>query len=64
VTPGAKAYLGDAVYVEFDGGALVLTTEDGIRETNRIVLEPQVYGALEQYVQRLRENDRTQTQET
>jgi len=48
-----KAYLGDAVYVDFDGYALVLTTEDGIRETNRVVLEPQIYRALVAYVERL-----------
>jgi len=45
-----KAYLGDAVYADFDGSNLVLTTEDGIRETNRICLEPAVYKALTQYV--------------
>ena len=48
-----KAYLGDAVYVDFDGFALWLTTEDGIRETNRICLEPEVYRALTEYVARL-----------
>jgi len=50
---GQKAYLGDAVYVEFDGFALVLTTEDGIEATNRIVLEHAVYSALVQYVEHL-----------
>lgn len=49
-----KAYLGDAVYADFDGFAVVLTTEDGIRATNRIVLEPEVVQALEAYVARLR----------
>lgn len=38
-----KCYLGDAVYVERDElGAVVLTTSNGIRDTNRIVLEPEV----------------------
>ncbi len=42
-----KVYLGDAVYAETDRfGALVLTTEDGIRATNRIVLEPEALRAL------------------
>jgi len=50
-----KAYLGDAVYVDFDGFALWLTTEDGLRETNRICLEPEVYRALTEYVARLKE---------
>lgn len=41
-----KAYLGDGVYVEWDGFSFILTTEDGARVTNRIVLEPEVYAAL------------------
>jgi hypothetical protein len=51
---GQKAYLGDGVYVEFDGYALVLTTEDGIRATNTIVLEPEVCDALTAYVASLK----------
>jgi hypothetical protein len=48
-----KEYLGDAVYAQFDRfGALVLTTEDGISVTNRIILEPEVLAALEDYVRR------------
>ena len=54
-TRETKAYLGDAVYVDFDGFALWLTTEDGIRETNRICLEPELYRALTEYVARLTE---------
>ena len=49
-----KRYLGDAVYVDFDGYGLVLTTEDGVSETNRIVLEPEIYYALVAYVQELK----------
>ena len=48
-----KEYLGDAVYVErneFDD--LVLTTENGIQITNRVVLEPVVYRAFEDFVRR------------
>lgn len=38
-----KEYLGDGVYVERDEfGNLIVTTEDGIRATNRIVMEPEV----------------------
>lgn len=50
-----KSYLGDAVYVEVldGGGSLLLTTENGIRVTNSIVLEPQVFQALLMYVDRL-----------
>jgi hypothetical protein len=47
----SKAYLGDAVMVEFDGYGLWLTTEDG--NNQRIYLEPAVYHALTRYVGRL-----------
>lgn len=50
-----KVYLGDAVYADHDGFALVLTTENGYKATNRIVLEPEVLGALEEYIKRLKE---------
>ncbi len=52
--PGDKTYLGDGAYVEYDGYALVLTTENGIEVTNRIVLEPNVYHSLVEYVARLK----------
>ena len=39
-------YLGDAVYVDEDGDARSVTTEDGARITNRIVLEPAVWRGL------------------
>jgi len=50
----AKHYLGDGVFAEFDPATLntILTTEDGIRVTNRIVLEAEVLDALGSYVQR------------
>jgi hypothetical protein len=47
-----KRYLGDGVYAEVNQcGQLVLTTEDGIRETNTIYLEPEVLRALFEYAQ-------------
>jgi hypothetical protein len=50
-----KEYIGDAVYARFYSyGALVLTTEDGIRATNTIVLEPEVLEALLGYLERLK----------
>lgn len=49
-----KTYLGDGAYVDFDGYALELTTDDGEGTTNRIVLEPEVYAALVRYVDALR----------
>lgn len=44
-----KRYIGDGVYLDFDGFAYILTTEDGLRVTNRIVLEPQVIEAFDEY---------------
>ena len=38
-----KEYLGDGVYADLKDGQIILTTENGISETNRIVLEPEVY---------------------
>lgn len=52
-----KAYLGDGAYVDFDGYALILTAENGIEATDRIVLEPEVYHALVEYVARLKAED-------
>ena len=48
-----KTYLGDGCYVAFDGFALWLTAEDGIRATDTICLEPQVYKHLTAFVKRL-----------
>lgn len=46
-----KIYLGDAVYAEFDGYGIMLTTEDSYRADNRIYLEPDVYRALVAFVE-------------
>lgn len=51
--PG-KRYLGDGAYVAFDGCAFVLTAENGITATDRIVLEPEVFHALTQFVDDVR----------
>jgi len=48
-----KQYLGDGVYVDWWEGGLVLTTENGIEQTNAIYLEPEVYAALQAFVTRL-----------
>lgn len=48
-----KAYLGDGVCADFDGLNVILTTEDGVRATNTIVLEPEVRRALDEYRDRL-----------
>jgi len=45
-----KKYLGDGVYVDYDGFNVVLTTENGVEEGNRIVLEPSVKSELNRYI--------------
>lgn len=45
-----KLYLGDGVYVDVERGMIKLTTSDGVRDTNTIYLEVEVWGALERYV--------------
>ena len=54
-----RIYLGDGVYAVHDGFALTLTTENGIRVTNEIVLEPEVVVALLAWIQVIREVDKT-----
>lgn len=50
-----KEYLGDGVYAAWTGYDVVLTTEDGIKASNTIILEPQVVRALENFLSRLRQ---------
>lgn len=46
-----KIYLGDSVYARLDGGGrIVLTTENGAGPSNTIIMEPEVYQNLFQYV--------------
>lgn len=47
-----KAYLGDGVYIEHNDFEFILTTENGIRATNTIILEPVVMKTLIQYAKR------------
>lgn len=53
-----KDYIGDSVYVQFDGYHIILTTENGFPDdpSNTIALEPSVLEALNRYAQRLREH--------
>ena len=44
-----KQYLGDGVYASTDGYTIQLTTENGIKTTNTIFLEPAVFSALIAY---------------
>ena len=48
--PSPQVYLGNGVYVALEPGQLVLTTEDGLRTTNRIVLDADVLGEFIAYV--------------
>jgi hypothetical protein len=55
MTTASKQYLGDGVYVNFDGYQIELTTEDGLSTLNRIYLEPEVLAAFMYYIKSLRE---------
>jgi len=48
-----KDYLGDSVYAEFTGYGIILTTENGMRPSNTIFLEPEVLEALIQFQKRI-----------
>lgn len=37
--PFPKRYIGDGAYIECNGWSLILTTEDGIRTTNTVVID-------------------------
>ena len=52
---GHKSYLGDGAYVDYDGSSLLITTEDGIVSTNRVVLGPVEWAALKQYISEMPE---------
>jgi NADH:ubiquinone oxidoreductase subunit B-like Fe-S oxidoreductase len=45
-----KIYLGDAVYAEFDAERFILTTSDGQRAIDTIILEPEVMERLIDWV--------------
>ncbi len=46
-----KRYIGDETYVEFDSYNIILTTENGIRVNNTIILEPEVVKTLIRYIE-------------
>lgn len=48
-----KTYLGDGLYAEcFDGYNLILTSEDGYKILDRIVLEPAVYRNMKEFAKK------------
>ena len=52
-----KVYLGDAVYAEYDGYQIWLSTSNGIYDTNRIALEPNVQQKLIDYIDNLKKQE-------
>ena len=45
-----KQYIGDGVYASVESGNLVITTENGLEVTNRIVMETEVLESLLVYL--------------
>jgi len=53
-----KEYLGDGCFVETDSyGNVILTTSDGIEDTNTIFLEPYMFNQLVRFVKRIGTTD-------
>jgi len=52
MTESIKGYVGDGCYAEITPQDLVLTTSNGVEETNRIVLEPETWTAVIAFVTR------------
>ena len=48
--PVTKHCLGDSVYVDHDTRGLILTTENGYGATNTVILEPEVFLRLLEYL--------------
>lgn len=46
-----KDYLGDGCYIEFDGMQFILTTSNGMYDTNKIYLEPGMISALNEFIE-------------
>ena len=44
-----KRYLGDGVYVDFDGWHIILTTENGVSIQNTIYMEPSVLKSFQDW---------------
>ena len=47
-----KQYLGDGVYANFDGYQVKLTASDGVYDTDKIYLNPEVMKSLIEYYEK------------
>lgn len=52
-----KKYLGDGAHVEFDGWSFILTTSNGLSESNRIYLEPRCMDNLLEFIKEIKEHE-------
>jgi hypothetical protein len=50
-THATKQYLGDGAYVELGYGEIILTTSNGLFETNRVVLGPYEVAGLIRWIE-------------
>lgn len=50
-----EVYIGDGLYVSYDGYQVELYASDGQRKTNQVFLEPVVLNAFLKYVTKLKE---------
>lgn len=48
-------YIGDSVYMEFDGYSFVIWTDNGYGRQNEIFLEPSVVESFQMYVDKVAE---------
>ena len=48
-----KEYIGDGAFVSFDGFGIMLTTSNGVIDTNEIYLDPEVLAAFISYIKRI-----------
>ena len=51
-------YLGDGVYVEYDGFGFMLLANDHENPTDKVYLEPEVLKALNGFVEKSKEGDK------
>jgi hypothetical protein len=56
-----KRYVGDGIYAEVIGNEFIVTTEDGISTTNRIVFNPGLFKVLQHVYEVLMKTPREKT---